>query len=489
MTAEQSPEPRETLLRALGFRSLVLIGVGSTIGAGIFVLTGVAAAQFAGPAVMLSFLLAGLVCIAPAVCYAELAAMLPRAGSAYSYARTAFGDLVGWLVGWSLILEYLINSSTVAVGWSAYLVSFCVSLGVHWPHAWIASPYALGAHGQLVRTDSIFNLPAAAICAALSCVLALGIRGTARLNDLLVWLKIGIVLLVIFCGFPCVHPGNWRPFIPASAHGAWGHFGVSGVLRAAGFVFFAYIGFDTISTTAQETTHPGRDLPRSLLASLAICTVLYVLMAAVVTGLAPSSALGVPDPVVVALSYAGPNLQWLKRVVALGAIIGLASAVFTGLLGQTRIFMAMAEDRFLPASFARIHPRYRVPTAATFAVAVISSAIAGIFPIDLLGELVSIGTLLAFCFVCGAVPALRRLEPELTRPFRVPFSPALPLVGIASCLALMFALPQGTWIRLVLWTLPGLALYLLYGRRRRALWRRVNPAPATRQPGPPAPVA
>jgi basic amino acid/polyamine antiporter, APA family len=474
LRAEAGSEPgtEHTFTRALDATHLTLLGVGAIVGAGIFVVTGNAAAQYAGPSVVLSFLIAGVGCAFAGLCYAEFAAMIPVAGSAYTYAYATLGEFVAWIIGWDLILEYLFGAATVAVGWSGYLVAFIgelgQSLGVSWtiPAAWTTPPFRMqGAHGIARDPAGIVNLPAIVLILVMTVLLVLGIKGAARVNNLIVALKVTIILLVIGFGFAFVNTDNWRPFIPANA-GEYGKFGTSGIFRAAAVVFFAYIGFDAISTAAQETKNPQRNLPIGILASLTICTVLYVLMALVMTGMAPYKELNVAHPVFVAIDRAGPALRWLGFLVNVGAIAGLASVVLVLLLAQPRIFYAMARDGLLPPVFQKIHPEFKTPYVTTTLTGLAAAVVAGLLPIGLLGELVSIGTLLAFVLVCAGVWVLRHRMPGLERPFRAPFVPFVPIAGILTCGYMMLALPAETWLRLVIWMALGVALYFGYGRKR-----------------------
>lgn len=464
---KQEASRQDGLRRVLGPFSLTMIGVGSTIGAGIFVITGTAAAQYAGPALVYSFLIAGFTCLCTALCYAELASMIPVAGSAYTYTYATLGEFIAWIIGWCLVLEYALSASTVAVGWSGYFTEFLMSFGVALPLDWINAPFIFDEDHNIVRTGAYFNIPATALVLLLSGLLIIGIRESTSVNTIMSIIKVGAILLVIIFGAIYVDTDNWKPFIPENT-GKPGEYGWSGILRASAVIFFAYIGFDAISTAAQEAKNPQRDMSISLLAALAICTGLYVLMALVITGLAHYSTLNVPDPVYVALLAAGDKLDWLTPFIVIAAIIGLASATLLSLYGQTRISYVMARDGLIPKTFAAIHPRFRTPLRGTAITGLGSALIAGMFPIDILGELVSIGTLLAFSIVCVGVLVLRYREPHLERPFRVPFAPVLPAVGVFSCLYLMYNLPDGTWIRLAVWLALGLVIYFFYGRRNAA---------------------
>ncbi|MGZ8377815.1 MAG: amino acid permease [Gemmatirosa sp.] len=460
--AEASEEGAHTLKRSLTATNLVMLGIGAIIGAGIFVLTGTAAANNAGPAVVLSFILAGLGCLFAGLCYAEFASMIPVAGSAYTYAYATLGEFIAWIIGWDLILEYLFGAATVAVGWSGYFVAFLEKLGIHLPTAFTQAPLSVqGTHTLLRNPGGVLNVPAVVLVLLMTGLLVLGIKESARFNNVIVVVKTAIVFLVIGFGFMFVDSANWQPFIPP-AEGP-GRFGWSGIVRAAGVVFFAYIGFDAVSTAAQEAKNPQRDMPIGMLGSLAFCTVLYILMSLVMTGLVPYTQLNVPHPVDVALA-AVPSLGWLNYLVDIAAIAGLASVVLVMLMGQPRIFYAMSRDGLLPPVFGKIHPKYQTPYVTTIITGVTAAAVAGFFPIALLGELVSIGTLFAFVVVSAGVLMLRYKRPELHRPFKTPLVPLVPILGILVCSYLMYGLPSDTWLRLFVWLLIGLVIYFAYGK-------------------------
>jgi len=467
LQAEAAAEGTEvTLRRALGAMNLTMLGIGAIIGAGIFVLTGTAAAQYAGPAIVLSFILAGFGCLFAGLCYAEFAAMIPIAGSAYTYGYATLGELVAWIIGWDLILEYLFGAATVAVGWSGYFVAFLKELGISLPESLTQAPLnVVGTHTLVRNAGGIINLPAIVLVLLMTTLLVVGIRESASFNNVIVFIKMAIVILVIGFGFMYVNTANWHPFIPYNTTGEFGHYGLSGIVRGAAVVFFAYIGFDAVSTAAQEAKNPQRDMPIGILASLGICTVLYILMALVMTGLTSYKNLNVPHPVFVAIEAAGPALKWLTYFINIGAILGLASVVLVMLMGQPRIFFSMSRDGLLPAIFGKVHPKFQTPYVTTIVTGIVAAAVAGFFPIALLGELVSIGTLLAFVIVCVGVMVLRYARPNIPRPFRTPLVPLVPILGILICGYMMSSLPGDTWIRLIVWMLAGLAIYFLYGMR------------------------
>lgn len=456
-------EPQE-LHRTLGPVQLVSLGIGAIIGAGIFVITGHAAAVFAGPGVVISFMIAGLGCLFAGLCYAEFASMIPVAGSAYTYTYATMGKFLAWIIGWNLVLEYMAAASTVAVGWSGYFVELMSQAGIIIPKEFSSAPIAMTTFQDVSTTGAILNFPAMAVIALASTLLVIGIRASAQFNAAMVAIKLCIVLLVIGFGLPLIHWTNLTPFVPPNT-GTWGEFGWSGVFRATGVIFFAYIGFDAVSVAAQEARNPQRDMPIGILGSLVLCTILYVLMSLVMTGLAPYKTLNVPHPVFVAIDAAGPRLAWLGVFVNIGAVVGLASVVLVLLLGQSRVFYAMSRDGLFFKVFSRIHPRFRTPWLGTITTGIFAALLAGIVPLGILGELVSIGTLLAFVIVCVGTLVLRRRAPDAVRPFRTPVVWLVAPLGIGMCLFMMAFLPLDTWLRLVVWTIIGLLIFGFYGAR------------------------
>ena len=448
--AEAEGRAGTALKRALGPIDLVMLGIGGIIGTGIFVLTGVAAVDHAGPAVVASFAVAGLACVFAGLCYAEFATMIPISGSAYSYAYATLGEIVAWVIGWDLILEYAVASSAVASGWSGYFRVILERLGIGLPSAILHAPGT--APGALV------NLPALLVILAVSTLLVIGIRESARTNAVIVALKLGVILFVIVAGFRHVNPSNWQPFAP---------FGWSGVMAGGAVVFFSYIGFDCVTTAAEESRRPERDKPIGILGSLANCTLLYIAVSAVVTGMVPLGQIDKSAPLAKAFSDVG--LGFAAGLISMGAIVGLTSVLLVLLLGQSRIFMAMSRDGLMPKAFGKVHPRFRTPHVSTIIVGVIVAVLSGLTPLTVLVELVSIGTLFAFVLVSIGVVVLRRTQPELRRPFRCPWVPVVPLLSVASCGYLMASLPGITWLRFAVWLAIGMAIYGFYGRRHSRL--------------------
>jgi APA family basic amino acid/polyamine antiporter len=472
-------ESYHELHRALGPVSLIMMGIGSIIGAGIFVIAGTAAAEHAGPAVVLSFVIAALGCLFAGLCYAEFASMIPESGSAYTYAYATMGRMMAWFIGWNMVLEYLFSASTVAVGWSGYFVSFLKGLGISYPAAWANAPVSGTSFNSIHLSGAIINLPAVMLVLGLTALLVIGVSESARLNALMVMIKTAIVVLVIVLGVPFIQSANLHPFIPPN-EGGFGKFGISGIFAASGMIFFAYIGFESVSAAALEAKNPRRDLPIGILGSLAICTVLYIGMALVLTGITDWRKLDVANPVSFAISGI-PSLGWLVRWIDVGAMVGLASVVFVSLYGQSRIFYSMARDGFLPPAFSKVHARFRTPHRGTLIVGFFGALLAAAFPLELLAELVSVGTLLAFVTVCAGIMILRVTTPKAKRAFRTPLVWFVAPAGVVTCLAMLASLFRSspdTLSRLLIWTVAGFLIYFLYGIRHAApsKWKVANEA-------------
>jgi APA family basic amino acid/polyamine antiporter len=488
----ETDDKEHGLKRTLSRTNLVTLGIGAIIGAGIFVLTGQASAQYAGPAIVISFIISGLACAFAGLCYAEFASMIPIAGSAYTYAYATLGEFLAWIIGWDLILEYLFAASTVAVGWSGYVVSFIKDFGIYIPAyltaatgtvlvdipeaGWRPLTDNLSADmltkginiDMLPHVTALFNLPAMFVIALLSSLLVIGIRESANFNNWMVITKVSVIVVFIATGFFFVKYANWHPFVPSNT-GDWGHFGLSGILRAAGVIFFAYIGFDAVSTAAQEAKNPQKDMPVGILGSLSISTVLYILVAIVLTGIVSYTQLNVADPVAVGVDAMGKSMFWLRPIIKIAAIAGLSSVILVMLLGQPRIFFSMAKDGLLPPVFSRVHPRFKTPYVSTIITGCTAIVLAGILPINILGELVSIGTLLAFVIVCSSIIVLRKTRPDIQRPFKTPFVPWIPLAGALICFAQMASLPLDTWLRLIIWMAVGFIIYFTYSIKKSKL--------------------
>jgi Amino acid transporters len=457
------------LKRTLGALDLVLLGIGAIIGTGIFVLTGRAAAANAGPAVALSFTVAGVASAFAGLCYAEMASMIPIAGSAYTYSYATMGELVAWIIGWDLILEYLVGAATVSVGWSGYTVAFVANVtGWKMPAAWTSSPLVWSeVHRHVQFTGAIVNLPAVLITLFVTAILVVGIKESARFNSVIVVVKVAVVLLFIAAATPFIRTENWHPFIPKNT-GVFGHYGLSGILQGATMVFFAYIGFDAVSTAAQETRNPRRNLPIGILGSLAICTVLYISVSLILTGVVHYSKLSVPHPM--AIGIAATGVHWLETAVEIGAIAGLSSVMVVMLLGQPRIFFSMAVDGLLPPFAAKVHPRFGTPHITTITTGLVCAVAGGLLPIDILGELTSIGTLFAFVLVSLGVMILRLKRPDIPRSFKVPGGPfVIPILGALFSGGLMYTATTHTLIRLFAWMAIGLVIYIVYGRKHSKL--------------------
>ena len=483
-------EGENRLRRILGPVQLSSLGIGAIIGTGIFVLTGVAAHDKTGPALMLSFVVSGLACIFAALCYAEFASMVPVAGSAYTYAYATLGELFAWIVGWDLVLEYAVASAAVAHGWSHYFQDFIGIFGIHLPFALANTPFdldpAIGTYGP---TGRIIDFPALVITAIVTAILVKGIRESASFNAFMVAVKLVVVLMVIGVGVFYIDPRNWHPFAPYGLTGVsffgktiFGQTGIGGeplgMLAGAATIFFAYIGFDSVSTHAEEARNPRRDVPIGIISSLIICTVLYIAVSAVLTGMVPYDKINIDAPVSNAFAQVG--LRWAQFLISLGALTGITSVLLVLMLSQPRVMLAMARDRLIPPSFfGAIHEKFRTPWKATILTGLFVAVQASLLPLRILSELVNIGTLLAFVIVCAAVLIMRRTNPELPRPFRAPLFPFVPIAGIAICLLLMFSLPGENWLRLFVWLIIGFAIYFTYGRKHSAL-RHMNQAAASK---------
>lgn len=462
--AQDSSPDEAGFSRALGTADLTVLALGAIIGAGIFVVSGTAAAQFAGPAITVSFILAGVGCMAVGLCFAELATMMPEVGGVYRYSHSAFGEMVGWLMGWALIAEFLFGAATIAVSWSADLVAFCAQMGLPLPSALTQSPFAAEFGAQVTRVPGGgINLPAVLLIAVLTAVLAGGIRLTANVNAAIVTIKVAVLAAIIVFGFSYVNSSNWHPYVPPNA-GSVGRFGWSGVARGAAAVFFAFIGFDALAAVTQESRDPRRSVPVAIVGSLLVCIVLYALMGAVITGLVPYRELNTAHPLLGIVGAPASPLRWLAIPIRLAIIAGLGSVGLVLLLAQPRLLFAMARDGLAPASFGRLHPTRRVPVGATTASGAIAAVLAGIAPLGLLLEMVSAATLLSFVAVCLAVPMLRYRQPNARRPFRIPLGPVVPVVGLIFSVSVMATIQFETWIRLLLWLVVGFTLYFVYAR-------------------------
>jgi APA family basic amino acid/polyamine antiporter len=447
-----------------------MLGIGAIVGTGIFVITGQAAAQYAGPALTISFVISALGCIFAGFCYAEFAAMIPVSGSVYSYSYATMGEFLAWFIGWDLILEYLFACSTVAVGWSGYMQSLLHDWGINLPHN-LTQSTLLHTNEGWGLTGSLINFPAVCIVAIITALLLCGIRQSAWVNTVIVVIKVSVILLFIGFGLSYVDTANWVPYIPENT-GEFGHFGWSGIMRGAAVVFFAYLGFDALSTAAQETRNPQRDMPKGILISLIICALLYVAVTAVLTGIVKYDKLDVPAPIALAIDSAGAGLAWMSPLIKLGAIAGISSVILVMMMGQSRIYYAISNDGLLPALFSKVSAKRGIPHNATIFAGIATGVIAGLFPLNVLSELVSIGTLMAFAIVCISIMVLRKTHPELHRPFKVPLVWLIPSLGAFFCILQMVSLPWTTWFRLILWSLAGIIIYFAYGKRRSHLGKK-----------------
>jgi len=467
---EEATESEKGLKKTLSASGLVALGVGAIIGAGLFSITGLAAATNAGPAITISFLVAAFGCIFAGLCYAEFSSMIPVAGSAYTYSFATMGEFIAWIIGWDLVLEYAVGAATVSISWSRYLGKFLGGYGIHIPDDYMLSPFEGG----------IINIPAVFIVIVMSLILMRGTKESAFVNGLIVLLKVSVVLIFIAVGWQYIRPENYTPYIPDNT-GEFGHFGFSGIIRAAAIVFFAYIGFDAVSTAAQEAKNPKRDMPIGILLSLGVCTLLYILFAHVMTGVVNYTAFAGQDgiaPVAVAVENMGhadaaglitPEYPWLNNAILLAILAGYASVILVMLMGQSRVFFSMSKDGLMPKVFSEVHPKFRTPAKNNTLFMVLVSAFAAFVPARVVGEMTSIGTLFAFILVCLGVMIMRKKMPEAPRAFRTPLVPLVPILGIVVCLFMMVFLPLDTWIRLIVWMMIGFDLYLFYGMRHSIL--------------------
>ena len=467
IVAEANESGEGTLKRTLGPINLILIGVGLTLGAGLFSITGLAAANHSGPAVTLSFVIAALGCGFAALCYAEFASMIPVAGSAYTYSYATMGELFAWIIGWDLVLEYSVGCATVAISWSQYLTRFLASLHIYLPPQLTLSPFETAKLADGSTVNGIINIPAALVVVLMTAILIRGTKGSAIVNGIIVFLKVGVVLVFIALGWQYIDPANYHPYIPENT-GTFGQFGWSGVLRGAGLVFFVFIGFDAVAASAQETKNPARDLPIGIIGSLVVCTVLFGLFGHVMTGLANYKEFansGAP----VAIAIEKTPYAWLSQAIILAILIGYTSVILIDLMAQSRMFYSISKDGLLPKMFSDVHTKFKTPYKSNIILCVFIGLFAAFVPMNVVGEMTSIGTLLAFLMVCVGILILRKTNPEAKRPFKVPFVPLIPILGILTCIAMMAFLPWETWIRLAVWLIIGLAIYFWYGKKNSKL--------------------
>jgi APA family basic amino acid/polyamine antiporter len=455
-------EEQHGLKRHLGWFQLIVIGIGAIIGAGIFVITGKAAAEYAGPAIVLSFVLASMICVFAGLCYAELSALIPVAGGSYSYAYVALGELPAWVIGWCVTGQYIFSASTVAAGWSGYFKSFLKDWNLQLPEYLSGSLFQYSTETGWALSGHVLDIPAMLLVLFIGALICVGIKAAAHFNNAMVVIKLATIALFIIIGLPHIQTANWTPFIPENT-GIFGSFGWSGIVRAAGLVFFAYIGFDTVSTLAQDAKNPQKDLPRGILGSLGVCTLAYIVVSLILTGIVSYKFLNVPDPISVALDAMGPSFFWVSTIVKIAILSGLASVILVQLLGQTRTLLAIGKDGLLPRAFSRLHKTLRTPVNATVVATLAIVFLSGLFPVEILGQLVSMMTLFIFAIVCLGVLVLRKTHPEFKRPFKVPLVPWVPLLGIITCIAQMLALPAVTWVQMILWFVLGLFIYFSFG--------------------------
>ncbi|MCX2493990.1 amino acid permease [Pedobacter sp. PF22-3] len=467
IVAEANESGEGTLKRTLGPINLILIGVGLTLGAGLFSITGLAAANHSGPAVTLSFVIAALGCGFAALCYAEFASMIPVAGSAYTYSYATMGELFAWIIGWDLVLEYSVGCATVAISWSQYLTRFLASLHIYLPPQLTLSPFETAKLADGSTVNGIINIPAALVVVLMTAILIRGTKGSAIVNGIIVFLKVGVVLVFIALGWQYIDPANYHPYIPENT-GTFGQFGWSGVLRGAGLVFFVFIGFDAVAASAQETKNPARDLPIGIIGSLVVCTVLFGLFGHVMTGLANYKEFansGAP----VAIAIEKTPYAWLSQAIILAILIGYTSVILIDLMAQSRMFYSISKDGLLPKMFSDVHTKFKTPYKSNFILCLFIGLFAAFVPMNVVGEMTSIGTLLAFLMVCVGILILRKTDPKAKRPFRVPLVPLIPILGILTCIAMMVFLPWETWVRLAVWLIIGLAIYFGYGKKNSKL--------------------
>ncbi len=461
------------LRRTLGPANLIALGIGAIIGAGLFSLTGVAAAQNAGPAICMSMIVAGIGCAFAGLCYSEFSCMIPVAGSAYTYAYTTLGEWIAWIIGWDLVLEYAVGASTVSISWSGYVVSLLHSFGINLPAQFLSGPFEPVKLPDGTTVQGVANIPAVIIVGLISLLLMVGIKESARTNGIIVSIKLAVVLVFIGIGWSYINPANYQPFMPANT-GEFGHFGISGIMMGAGTIFFAYIGFDAVSTAAQESRNPQKDMPVGIIGSLAICTILYVLFAIVLTGMVPYTKLGVSAPVAIAIDRT--PYTWMNNLIKFGIICGFTSVILVMLLGQSRVFYSMSRDGLVPPVFSEIHPRFLTPWRSNLLFFFFVAPFSAFLPLSVVGHMTSIGTLFAFVIVCAGVWVMRVKNPKAPRPFKTPLVPLVPILGIVWNFAMMYSLGWSNWLRLIVWLAIGQAIYFAYSRHHSHLTKHMTAA-------------